>query len=137
MTSDMDNFYLEESMKVFLNGDVFFENTWKDSVPRIFSWRNWISLWAISVLKCGRFYYNNNSLWNKCFKFSHYSALSACKYYGWNIPEPTWQKFEIPVPIQNPSLVDSLQQFTITFIVSSQGIFIFWSAFLNIIYNNT
>ena len=24
-------------MKVFLNGDIFFENTWKDSVPRIFS----------------------------------------------------------------------------------------------------
>jgi hypothetical protein len=37
MTSDMDNFHLEENMKVFLNGDVFFENTWKDSVPRIFS----------------------------------------------------------------------------------------------------
>ena len=37
MTSDMDNFHLEESLKVCLNGELFYENSWKQSVPRIFS----------------------------------------------------------------------------------------------------
>ena len=37
MTSDMDNFHLEENLKVCLNGKLFYENSWKQSVPRIFS----------------------------------------------------------------------------------------------------
>ena len=37
MTSDMDNFHLEENLKVCLNGELFYENSWKQSVPRIFS----------------------------------------------------------------------------------------------------
>ena len=37
MTSDMDNFHLEENLKVCLNGEKFYENSWKQSVPRIFS----------------------------------------------------------------------------------------------------
>ena len=37
MTSDMDNFHLEENIKVCLNGELFYENSWKQSVPRIFS----------------------------------------------------------------------------------------------------
>ena len=37
MTSDIDNFHLEENLKVSLNGELFYENSWKQSVPRIFS----------------------------------------------------------------------------------------------------
>ena len=37
MRCDMDNFYLDETLQVFLDGQVFFDKTWSQSVPRIFS----------------------------------------------------------------------------------------------------
>ena len=36
MTCDLDNFNLCETLKVELNEEVFFEKTWKSTVPRIF-----------------------------------------------------------------------------------------------------
>ena len=36
MTCDLGNFYLIEDLKVELDDEIFFEKTWKSTVPRIF-----------------------------------------------------------------------------------------------------
>ena len=36
MTCDLDNFYLTEHIKVLLNNEVVYENTWESNIPRIF-----------------------------------------------------------------------------------------------------
>ena len=37
MTCDLDNFHLDEHLKVEMNDEAFYENTYKSTVPRIFS----------------------------------------------------------------------------------------------------
>ena len=48
-----------------------------------------------------------------------------CLQVLWNIPEPTWQKFEVPA--QNPSLDEFLQQFKITFTMNNV---LSWTSFI-------
>ena len=37
MSGDLDNYYLKEHLKVELNGEIFHEQTWKNTIPRIFT----------------------------------------------------------------------------------------------------